>query len=261
MRAPLLLMVIATTVLAMPVASHSTIIAVEFDGDVYSIDEATGGCGFVGNVDFIQSNSMAQNAAGTLYSTGDSNSALITIDPSSGDGTQVAPLPGHSIRALAFSPADVLYAAVGCSCDDPNQLYTVNVSTGNMTLVGNIPFLGVQAMTFSPGGVLYGFDVGLSGAGLIVIDPSTGAAVDVNSSVGGDGTQVQTIAFSPNGGLYGARDSLYAIDVSTGVLSFIGNGPYSDIRGMEFAVVPEPGTGLLVVAGLLGLAGWRRARA
>jgi hypothetical protein len=26
-------------------------------------------------------------------------------------------------------------------------------------------------------------------------------------------------------------------------------------------VAPEPGTGLLLIAGLLGLAGWRRARA
>jgi hypothetical protein len=27
------------------------------------------------------------------------------------------------------------------------------------------------------------------------------------------------------------------------------------------ALVPEPGTGMLVIGGLLGLAGWRRARA
>jgi hypothetical protein len=27
------------------------------------------------------------------------------------------------------------------------------------------------------------------------------------------------------------------------------------------STIPEPGTGLLVIAGLLGIAGWRRARA
>jgi formylglycine-generating enzyme required for sulfatase activity len=30
--------------------------------------------------------------------------------------------------------------------------------------------------------------------------------------------------------------------------------------GFRLAMIPEPGTGLLVIAGLLGLAGWRRAR-
>jgi formylglycine-generating enzyme required for sulfatase activity len=35
---------------------------------------------------------------------------------------------------------------------------------------------------------------------------------------------------------------------------------FSDI-GFRLVMVPEPGTGLLVIAGLLGLAGWRRTRA
>lgn len=32
-------------------------------------------------------------------------------------------------------------------------------------------------------------------------------------------------------------------------------------HGFRVAMVPEPGTGLLVIAGMLGLAGWRRTRA
>jgi hypothetical protein len=35
---------------------------------------------------------------------------------------------------------------------------------------------------------------------------------------------------------------------------------YNDF-GFRLATIPEPGTGLLVFAGLLGLAGWRRGRA
>jgi formylglycine-generating enzyme required for sulfatase activity len=31
--------------------------------------------------------------------------------------------------------------------------------------------------------------------------------------------------------------------------------------GFRLVLIPEPGTGLLVIAGLLGLAGWRRASA
>ena len=37
-------------------------------------------------------------------------------------------------------------------------------------------------------------------------------------------------------------------------------GEFSDV-GFRLAMIPEPGTGLLVIAGLLGFAGWRRARA
>jgi hypothetical protein len=32
----------------------------------------------------------------------------------------------------------------------------------------------------------------------------------------------------------------------------------ADWIGFRLAMIPEPGTGLLVIAGLLGLAGWRR---
>jgi hypothetical protein len=35
----------------------------------------------------------------------------------------------------------------------------------------------------------------------------------------------------------------------------------SAVLGFRLALIPEPSTGLLVVAGLLGLAGWRRVRA
>jgi formylglycine-generating enzyme required for sulfatase activity len=35
----------------------------------------------------------------------------------------------------------------------------------------------------------------------------------------------------------------------------------SDIIGFRLVMIPEPSTGLLVIAGLLGLGGWRRARA
>jgi hypothetical protein len=45
--------------------------------------------------------------------------------------------------------------------------------------------------------------------------------------------------------------------------SYRGVNPWSfkspDV-GFRFAMIPEPGTGLLVIAGLLGVAGWRRAR-
>jgi hypothetical protein len=39
--------------------------------------------------------------------------------------------------------------------------------------------------------------------------------------------------------------------------------PYADfdVIGFRLAMIPEPSTGLLMFAGLLGLAGWRRVSA
>ena len=37
------------------------------------------------------------------------------------------------------------------------------------------------------------------------------------------------------------------------------SGGEFDVVGFRLAMIPEPGTGLLVIAGLLGLAGWRRS--
>jgi WD40 repeat protein len=255
----LLRAITAAVVLGSPVASHSTILGIDWDGNVFTIDETTGGGSLVGSSGYIQTNAMARDSAGTFYSEGESGSALITIDPSTGAGTLASPLTQFNYRAFAFSPGDILYASSSCSCGADNALYTIDVSTGAVTLVGSIPFSGVQALTFSPAGVLYGWDVGWPqqgpGAGLIAIDPVTASAVDVNFGVGGS-FDIQTIAFSPDGVLYGANDSLFKIDLTTGGLTLIGDGPYTDIRGMEF--VPEPDTGLLMIAGLLGLAGWRR---
>jgi WD40 repeat protein len=254
MRAPLIFIGVATIALAMPVAGHSAIIGIEWNGDVFAIDETTGGGALVGSSGYIQTNALARNSTGTLYSEGDTSSALITIDPVTGAGTLASPLTQvfGGYRAFAFSPGDVLYAN-GNSGGANNELYTIDVSTGAVTLVGYIPFPGVQALTFSPAGVLYGWDAG--GAGLITIDPSTANAADVNPGVGGS-FDIQTLAFSPDGVLYGANDSLFTIDLTSGAQTLVGNGPYTDIRGMEF--VPEPSTGLLVFAGLLGIAVRRR---
>jgi formylglycine-generating enzyme required for sulfatase activity len=51
--------------------------------------------------------------------------------------------------------------------------------------------------------------------------------------------------------------------IDLGAATRSGSVPFSEgpSVGFRVALIPEPGTGLLVIAGLLGLAGWRRARA
>jgi hypothetical protein len=163
---------------------------------------------------------------------------LITIDPATGKGTQVAildfPVYPASVRALAFSPGGVLYA-VNCRPGaglQPHDLYTINVATGVGTLIGHTGD-GVQGLAFSPGGVLYGWDVVL---GLVTINTATGAATDVNPAIGGTG-DIQSIIFGPDGKLYGGCNALYIIDPTTGAYTLVGSGGYSDVRGLEFAPI------------------------
>jgi hypothetical protein len=220
------------------------------NGPVARINPLTGSGVPIGVPGFATLNSLAANGAGTFYSA--SGSSLVTINPITGAGTQVATLNfganAPDVRGLAISPAGVLYAANdgGLGSD---LLYTVDTATGQATLVGSTGVAGIQALEFSGTGVLYGWEVGTfgPGMGLVTINPLTGAVTDVNPAIGGNSAQIQGLAFGPNGLLYGARDALYTIDLATGAIILVGSGGYSDVRGL--AVVPEPSTAVLLVLG------------
>jgi len=168
---------------------------------VVRLDESTGAGATIGLSGFTGLNALAVDGSGTLYSAVDNINAitkpLITINPSTGAGTAVAPLNFGAIepfvRGLAFSPAGVLYAVNNTG--PPGQtvshdLYTIDPNTGIGTHVG-ITGLGVQGIDFSPGGILYGWDVF---DGLVTIDTATGAATDVNPLVGGSALLIQRSA-------------------------------------------------------------------
>jgi hypothetical protein len=82
---------------------------------------------------------------------------------------------------------------------------------------------------------------------------------------------VSSIAFAPDGTLYGVKyqggnagvgQRLLTINPATGTfLTNIGFGYAGSVSGIAFAPVPEPGTGLLVMSGVLGMAARRRRRA
>ena len=228
-------------------SAQDQIIGVDFGGNLYQIDPVTGTGSALGNVGFAASD-MARSPNGDFFAGG--NGPLIRIDRESFQATIAAPLifPGEetSVRALAFSPAGVLYAVNNRKqrfVDGPDNLYTINPETGTTTLVGNTGFWGIQSIAFSPSGVLYGWEGGTGvddGIGLVIIDPLTGIAMDVNPLVGASvqAGDIQGLTFSGPGVLYGGRDSLYSVDLQTGVQTLIGSGGYSDLRGIAF--VPEP---------------------
>jgi len=227
----------------MTLPAHATIIGVAANS-VYRIDETTGSVLLL-NANPGQSaglQAMARNSAGVLYASGIQPFQHIwTVDPVTGAITQGAFAPGTSqTRGLAFNSADVLYGIEGNPSNAlPYTLVTIDVVTGVVTTVGLVN-ANVQGLEFSAGGTLYGWDIG--GAGLITINPATGAVTDVDPSIGG-GPEVQTLAFSPGGVLYGAGPAnLYTIDTTTGALTLIAAfNPATGIFGMEFVAGAPPG--------------------
>ena len=198
---------------------------------------------------------LAQNAAGQLYagwfSTTADNGRVSRISPVTGAPLQTfnAVTPGAgSIRGLSFDTTGRLLAVV--NRDDaqgsptlPDDLYEINLGTQTTTRIGSLGFLSVQALDVAPSGSFFAWD---TQAGLLTVNPVTGAAVDVNTSIGGS-TEIQSIVFAPDGRLFGAGDTLYSINPISGAFSQIGAGGGPDVRGIEW-IVPEPSAMVLIAA-------------
>jgi hypothetical protein len=223
----------------------ATLVACDRAGSFLKIDVNNGTGTMIGPTGFSVLNSLARDSTGALYSV--SYPDLIRIDPNTGAGTSIAKVqyPGD-FRALAFSSAGTLYGIVNGGglgqTEVPDDLVTIDMGTGVITAVGNTGHSGVQGLAFASDGTLYGWDVR---DGLLTINLATGAASLVNPGTKPTGVDIQSIAFAPDGRLYGARNNLYAISISNGATTLIGSGGYSDVRGIEF--LAEQGRGCLTV--------------
>lgn len=237
---------------AVPDPAWANLIGIGFDRTLYSIDESDGSGSAIGvAVGTDNLNSGAIDGGGTIYSVTRAMDRLILIqaDGSSSLGPELD--RAIDARGIAFSSAGVLFAIEGEFGFDDDILVTIDVATGAVSNIGSMGIDQVQALAFAPDGTLYGWD---GNAGLLTVDPSTGAATDVNGAVGGT-FAIQAIEFGPDGTLYGAQNELFTISLADGSTVTVGSGSYSDVRGLAF--VPEPGSGLLVLGGLLALAARR----
>lgn len=224
----------------------ATLLGCGYGGSFFKIDPNNGTGTSIGATGFDLLNSLARDPSGTFYSV--AHRDLITIDPNSGAGTLVATVqPQDDIRALAFSSTGVLYAVrnggpLGAT-DVPDDLVTINPSSGAVTVVGNTGRNGIQGLAASAQGTLYAWDINV---GLLTINVGSGAATLVDPGVvPGSVVKLQSIAFAPDGRLYGATaDRLYQVNVTTGSATLVGSGAYSDVRGIEFA--KEDGSGIRI---------------
>ncbi|MCK5944608.1 MAG: hypothetical protein KAI24_21650 [Planctomycetes bacterium] len=222
--------------LAAAAAPAQDMIAVSWSGSVYALDSFTGSATLLGNGAFGQ-NALA-SANGSLWSTtriSIGNYALTTVDPTTGAATV---LPGSfiDVRGLASAGGSILYGIEDAS---PDQLVLIDVATLQVTPVGPTGFGSIQCLA-TMDGVLYAYD---NTFGLLIVDPATGAATDVDPAVPGNG-DMQWLARRADGKLVGGRNALYEIDVQTGVATLIG-GSVPDFRGAEpaFDLVSNFGIG------------------
>ncbi|HRF58689.1 MAG TPA: hypothetical protein PLH94_02105 [Fimbriimonadaceae bacterium] len=170
-------------------------------------------------------NSMTMGGDGRLY--------IGTIGPTIGvfdlNTNTISPswtFAGRDWRGLAWLGND-LYGISDAAPSD--TLWRINPIFGTSTLVGNTGFALIQSLTTSPDGTMYAYDLG---AGLLTVNPLTGAATDVNPGVGA--VLIQGLEFGLLDRLYGARDDLYTLNTPTGLSTLIGGAGYSDLRGLGY---------------------------
>jgi len=105
---------------------------------LYQIDPMTGGATLIGTTGFpiagLSFDPVTHTLYGCSYSPG--STWLLTIDPATGNATQIAPL---ACTGISFNPeTGVLYGISNGALGLPEGLYTINTKDGSASLVGTL---------------------------------------------------------------------------------------------------------------------------
>lgn len=200
---------------------------------------------------------------GTLFGVETNTSKLYRINTATGAATAIGSGLGAGWwESLSFDLAGNLYAVSN------NALYTVNVTTGSATQIAAGGLADIDGLDVTP--------VPVSVAGYGVLPAGTMFAVDSGGlyyfsnlgagtlvSIGSPGQSFvdETLAFAPDGTLYGlgtpvSNYDLNKIGLNPLIPSFVGSTGFANLWGS--AITPEPATLLLLALG--GFAMLRRRR-
>jgi outer membrane protein assembly factor BamB len=248
------------------------------DGALGIVDPSTGIVSIVGHPAGVSRISgLAFGLDGTLYGatqgpggfppppgpTGASN--LIRIDPNTGaliastlitDG-----INGLSIADLAVQPGTGLLYGIRSPQDQlggQGNLYTINPATGLATFVGSTGDF-FASIAFAPTGILYMSSADLDFVTDTIINMSLKTLNPANAGI------LSTVATNHFFGALGIRSDgtifggtgdaaqLFTINPATGGETLIGSTGRNFVGDLAFAPVPEPGSFLLALIGVLGL--------
>lgn len=203
------------------IASAQVLYGINYTGNdglstLNTVSTANGAATPIGAIGFQRCGAMDISAAGVLYATcerndGSNTPVLITIDPTTGAGTEVGPtgITG-AVGDISFRPSDGVLFAFDATNDPLHSLYTINTATGAATLVGDtgLSFAGGNAMSFDSAGVLFHsqFTSGPS-PNLNTLNTATGAATLVGQVTPSTGRFNSMDANPTSGTLYATENN------------------------------------------------------
>jgi hypothetical protein len=233
------------------------------DGQLYTVDLATGAATPIGAPSGLTISSLAFSPNGTLFAIDDFENEIVTVNPTTGATTTVGPL-GVNVEdtGLTFGADGRLWMTSRVNLN----LFEVNPTTGTATLVGPTNTKTVAGLTGECAGTLLGLTVssGDPTSELVRIDTATGAGTvigETNVVVFSGG-----LDFDPAGALFGIDDfesgpdssRVLSIDPATGAAVVVANveaggDPVANLRSLAIAPLscpapsaPAPATAIVV---------------
>ncbi len=210
---------------------------------LYSIHPSTGAGTLIGAINFNRVGAIDFHPSGVLYGIGqkpsDNTPVLLTINLSSGAGTEVGPTgTTGNISDIAFRSDGVLFLYDAIS--PAHKVYTVDLTTGAATLVGNTGLAASSGngIAFGASNVLFHSNRNFSHT----LNQTTGAATQVSAmsfpgsctSLGFRSRVAASVGHPASGLFYGSikcggagpgpdSDFFGTVNYSTGVVTIIGS--------------------------------------
>ncbi len=203
-------------------ASAQDMFAVSWSGTAYQLDSYTASATPIGT-SLCCSNGL-DIAGGVVWSTHRSGNPWIyhmtAVDPGTGTAAIVfSNVP--DVRAMA-SDGSVIW----CVQDGGDVLSIFDPGAGSFTTIGPLNYSAVQALAWHQGS-LYAAD---NVHGLLLVDPLTGAATDLDPVGIPNGTW-QFLASRADGKLIAGNNLIWEVDPADGSATLIGNAGSIDLRG------------------------------
>jgi streptogramin lyase len=158
------------------------------NGSLYTFDTSTGAATLVGSFGCCNTvEAMAFDSSGALWLVSGNPSSLFSVDPVTGEATEVGDVNEGLLTGLAATCDGTILATDG----DDDELIAIDPATADATTVGDFGVdIGMGSLSFDASGELWMLARLPAPPGApsrtYTVDPTTGAATEVASAVSGN---------------------------------------------------------------------------